>query len=125
MYICTSKTYRVSKLLVFIKMVNKLVPKKRVVITKENLSEQLQEELKARYPLGVFDSMIRINKPNGDFFYGVVLEMPDVTYLVKLKVKVDKIPAEEIEKEMFDDDQPDDEIKNIDDVVADDDDTDQ
>lgn len=106
-------------------MVNKLVPKKRVVITKENLSEQLQEELKARYPLGVFDSMIRINKPNGDFFYGVVLEMPDVTYLVKLKVKVDKIPAEEIEKEMFDDDQPDDEIKNIDDVVADDDDTDQ
>lgn len=84
-------------------MASRVTPKKRVVISEENMSDELKEELKARYPFGVSDSMIRINKPNGDFFYGVVLEMPDVTYLVKLKVKVDKSPAEELDKELFDD----------------------
>lgn len=84
-------------------MTSRVTPKKRVVISEDNMSDELKEELKARYPLGVSDSMIRINKPNGDFFYGVVLDMPDVTYLVKLKVKVDKSPAEELDKELFDD----------------------
>lgn len=91
------------------------------------MSAELAEELKARYPLGVSDSMIRINKPNGDFFYGVVLEMPDVTYLVKLKVKVDKSPAEEIDKDIFDG-PADDDIKGAEEVAAavgDDDDSDE
>lgn len=91
-------------------------PNKRVVISEENMSEELKEELKARYPLGMSDSMIRITKPNGEFFYGVVLEMPDVTYLVKLKVKVDKSPAEDIDKELFEE-AANDELKNAEDVA--------
>lgn len=90
--------------------------KKRVVVSIENLSEELKEELKARYPLGFNDHLIRINKPSGDFFHAVVLEMTDVTYLVKVKVRVDKNPNEELDKDYFDGQSKDDEMKDADEI---------
>ncbi len=83
-------------------MSNRRVIKKRVVISQENLPEELTCALKEQFPLGYGDSMIRIDKPNGDFFNAVVLETPDITYLVKVKVKIDSNPAEEFEKDTFD-----------------------
>ncbi len=96
-------------------MATKVNSKKRVVVSIENLSDELNEELKARYPLGFNDHLIRINKPSGDFFHAVVLEMTDVTYLVKVKVKVDQNPNEELDKDMYDD-QPDEDLKGADEI---------
>lgn len=92
--------------------------KKRVVISYENLSPQLIDALKERYPLGFTDNMIRVDKPNGDFFYGVVFETEDTNYLVKISVKIDDKAKEEIEKDLFADEEADtDDIKGADDIA--------
>ena len=51
--------------------------KKRVVVSYKNLSAELREEVKKKYPNGYTDSMIRIDKGPGDFFYAIVLETED------------------------------------------------
>ena len=88
--------------------------KKRLIVSYINLSPELQDELKRQYPLGFTDKMIRIEKGPGDFFYAVLLETPDVNYLVKVDVKIDDDVEEEEDKGYFDDD-----IKGADDIADD------
>lgn len=95
-------------------MANTANGKKRVVISYHNLPEELQEELKNKYPHGFTESMIRIDKGPGDFFYGVVFETEDTNYLVKIDVKVDGTLDEEDDKEYYDD-----EIKGAEEIIAD------
>ncbi len=78
--------------------------KKRVVISYNNLSPELQAELKKAYPQGFTDSMIRIEKGPGDFFYAVVFETADTNYLVKVDVKIDGGPTDDDDKDFYDDD---------------------
>lgn len=85
-------------------------PKKRVVVSYKNLSPELQEEIKKQYPNGYTDSMLRIDKGPGDFFYAIMLETDDVSYLVKVDVKVDDQLDEEEDKDYYSDD-----IKDADD----------
>lgn len=85
-------------------------PKKRVVVSYKNLSPELQEEIKKQYPNGYTDSMLRIDKGPGDFFYAIMLETDDVSYLVKVDVKVDDQLDEEEDKDYYNDD-----IKDADD----------
>lgn len=47
--------------------------------------------------------MIRVDKPNGDFFYAVPFETADTAYLVKIDVKIDD-GIEEDDKDFYDDD---------------------
>ena len=85
-------------------------PKKRVVVSYKNLSPELQEEIKKQYPNGYTNSMLRIDKGPGDFFYAIMLETEDVSYLVKVDVKVDDQLDEEEDKDYYNDD-----IKDTDD----------
>lgn len=78
--------------------------KKRVVISYKNLAEDLQEQLKAQYPNGYTDSMMRIDKPNGDFFYAVILETDEINYLVKIDVKIDDGNIDDEDKDYYDED---------------------
>jgi hypothetical protein len=96
--------------------------KKRVVVSFHNLPEELQEAVKKKYPTGFTDSMIRIDKGPGDFFYAVVYETDDTSYLVKIDVNIDDKIEEEEDKEYYND-----EIKGADEIAdtADDDDDDQ
>ena len=98
-------------------MATETKPKKRLVVSYHNLPAELQEELKKKYPNGYTDSMLRIDKGPGDFFYAVVLETEDTSYLVKVDVKVDGQLDEEEDKEYYDD-----EIKGADDIQGGDDD---
>ena len=66
--------------------------KKRSVISYANLSPDLLSALKEKYPRGYADYMgdiIKVDKPDGSFFYAVSLEVPDAIYLVKVDVKID------------------------------------
>ena len=85
--------------------------KKRVAISYKNLSHELRDEVKKQYPNGYTDHMIRIDKGPGDFFYAIVLETEDTSYLIKVDVKVDD-QVEEDDKDFFGDDETkdDDEI---------------
>ncbi len=63
--------------------------KRRIVTSFNNLSAEQQAEVKALYPLGFSEVMMRIDKPDGTFFYTVPYETEDTYYMVKIDVKVD------------------------------------
>lgn len=88
--------------------------KKRVVVSYKNISPELQEEIKKQYPAGYTDRMLRIDKGPGDFFYAIMLETEEISYLVKVDVKVDEQVEEEDDKEYYND-----EIKEGDEMVDD------
>ena len=89
-------------------LVNK--SKKRVVVSYKNLSPELQEEIKKQYPNGYTYSMLRVDKGPGNFFYAIMLETEEVSYLVKVDVKVDDQVEDEDDKDYYSD-----EIKETDD----------
>jgi hypothetical protein len=89
--------------------------KKRLVTSFNNLPLELQEEVKAAYPLGYTDYMMRIDKPNGDFFFAVPFETEEISYLVKIDVKIDDAPADDDDKDYYDDD-----LKGADELANDD-----
>ena len=78
--------------------------KKRLVTSFNNLAPELQEAVKAAYPLGYTDFMMRIEKPNGDFFFAIPFETEEISYLVKIDVKIDDMSGEEEDKDYYDDD---------------------
>lgn len=88
--------------------------KKHIVTSFHNLSPELQEAVKEQYPLGFTDAMMRVDKPNGDFFYAVPFDTEEVAYLVKIDVKIDDAAAEDDDKDYYDDD-----IKGADDIQDD------
>ncbi len=92
--------------------------KKRVAISYKNLPPELQEEIKRQYPKGYTDRMLRIDKGPGDFFYAIVLETEEITYLVKVDVKVDKQVEEEEEKDYYNDEIKESDEQLIEDTVA-------
>ena len=85
-------------------MITKKSNKPRSIVSFINLSPELQEEVKKLYPLGFTDAMMRIEKPNGDFFYAVPFDTEEVAYLVKIDVKIDDKAHEEDDKDYYDDD---------------------
>lgn len=85
--------------------------KKRSIVSFNTLPVELQEKIKVAYPAGFTDSMIRVDKPNGDFFYAVTFETEQISYLVKIDVKIDELTDEEDDKEYYDD-----EIKGADQI---------
>jgi len=79
-------------------------PIKRAVISYDNMSQELMDAFKEKYPKGYadyFSDIIKVEKPNGDFFHAVSLEVPGAHYLVKIKVKVDDI--EDVQEDLFKD----------------------
>lgn len=79
-------------------------PKKRIVTNYKNLSDELLEALKSKYPHGFQDSMIRIDKGPGDFFYAVVLDLDDISYLIKVDVKIDDLSEDDDDKDYYNED---------------------
>ena len=74
-------------------------PKKRAVVSYENMSQELAAAFAEKYPKGFndyFPDLLKYDKPDGTCFYAVTVEIPDAIYLVKIKVKTDD--ADEIER---------------------------
>lgn len=89
--------------------------KKHIVTSFHNLTPEMQEAVKQKYPLGFTDAMMRVDKPNGNFFYAVPFDTDEVAYLVKIDVKIDDNAAEEDDTK----DYYDDEIKGADEIQDD------
>ncbi|MFR9504333.1 MAG: hypothetical protein SNH73_07815 [Rikenellaceae bacterium] len=97
-------------------MTPKRVVKKRLVTSYQNLTPEIQAQVKEMYPLGFTDAMMRIDKPNGDFFYAVPFETEEIFYLVKIDVKIDD--SETMEKDLFADQiSEDDQLDKVDEIV--------
>lgn len=83
--------------------------KKRAVVSYANMSQELAAAFKEKYPKGYADYMgdlFKVDKPDGTFFYAVSVEIPDAIYLVKIEVKIDDY--EDVESDLFGDDDSDD-----------------
>ncbi|MDR2362475.1 MAG: hypothetical protein LBD91_07075 [Prevotellaceae bacterium] len=77
--------------------------KRRVAVSQKNLSQDVQDVMRERFPRGYVDYMdqiIRVDKPDGSFFYAITLEVEDAIYLVKIDVPIDT-DYEEVEKKLF------------------------
>ena len=88
--------------------------KKHIVTSFHNLSAERQEAVKQQYPLGFTEAMMRVDKPNGGFFYAVPFDTEEVAYLVKIDVKIDEHRPDDEEKDYYDD-----EIKGADEIQDD------
>jgi hypothetical protein len=78
--------------------------KRRAVVSYANLSSELLNIIKEKYPRGYVDYMdeiMKISKPDGTFFHAIKIETPDAIYLVKVDVKIDDYA--EVEKDIFGD----------------------
>lgn len=73
--------------------------KKRLVVSYKNCSAEVLQAVKEKYPLGYGDAIRKIEKPNGDFFHAITVDLEDVSYLVKVDVKIDHLTEEEFEKQ--------------------------
>jgi len=76
--------------------------KRRAVVSYVNMSPELAAAFKNKYPKGYADYMgeiMKVDKPDGTFFYAVSVELPDAIYLVKIEVKIDDY--EEAEQGLF------------------------
>jgi hypothetical protein len=73
--------------------------KKRVVIGYKNCPAEVVQAIKEKYPLGYGDEIIKVQKPNGDFFHAITIDFEDISYLVKVDVKIDNLTEEEFEKQ--------------------------
>ena len=89
--------------------------KKRLVVSLKSMTLELQEAVKAAYPAGFADYMMRIPKPNGEFFFAVPFETEEISYLVKIDVKIDDASHEEEDRDYYDDD-----LKGADELANDD-----
>ncbi len=76
--------------------------KKRVIKSMENISAEVMEMVKKKYPDGWANHVIRVNKGNNEFFHAITVDTDDTSYMIKVNVKVDSI--EDLEKFAKEDD---------------------
>ncbi|MEG1622730.1 MAG: hypothetical protein RR330_05090 [Alistipes sp.] len=95
-------------------MAKQTTEKKHIVTSFHNLTPEMQELVKLKYPTGFSEVMFRVDKPNGDFFYAVPFETDDTAFLIKIDVKIDDGSEEDEDKDFYDD-----EIKGADDLQDD------
>ncbi len=93
-------------------MTTQIKKKRNLVTAFNNLPADIQEAVKLFYPAGFSEAMIRVDKPNGDFFYAVPFETEEVAYLVKIDVKIDDRAIDDENGDLFDDD----ELKGADEI---------
>ena len=78
--------------------------KRRAVVSYANLSQEVLDVIKEKYPRGYADYMdeiMKISKQDGTFFHAIKIETSDAIYLVKIDVKIDDYA--EVEKDIFGD----------------------
>jgi len=76
-----------------------MVQKKRLVVSSKNCPAEVVQAIREKYPLGYGDAIIKVQKPNGEFFHAITIDFEDSCYLVKVDVKIDNLTEEEFEKQ--------------------------
>jgi hypothetical protein len=78
------------------------VAKKRIIKSYEQLSEELVERLKEKYPDGYEDRTITFTNPRGEIEVAIPFETEDIYYLIKLPRINPAEEEEESESSTFD-----------------------
>jgi hypothetical protein len=75
--------------------------KKKLVISYKNLSPEILALVKKKYPYGYTDHVIKVTKPNNEFFHAITLDTDEASYLIKVNVKIDTKPKDDDEEKGF------------------------
>ncbi|MDD2197584.1 MAG: hypothetical protein PHE03_12765 [Bacteroidales bacterium] len=75
--------------------------RKKLVISYKNLSPELLMLIKNKYPNGYSDHVIKVTKPNNDFFHAITIDTEEASYLVKVNVKIDTKPKDDDQRKGF------------------------
>lgn len=63
--------------------------KKRLVVSYSNVSAEVLEAIRNKYPLGFSNHVIKVKTRGDDFFYAITVDTEDASYLIKVPVKID------------------------------------
>lgn len=63
--------------------------RKKLIINYANVSPELMEAIRKKYPLGWINNTIKVPQAGGTFFYAITLDTEEASYLIKVPVKVD------------------------------------
>jgi hypothetical protein len=70
--------------------------KKKVIKNIDNISDEVKEAIRTKYPDGWGNHVQRVNKGNNEFFHVITVDTADTSYMIRVNVKVDSV--EELEK---------------------------
>ncbi len=63
--------------------------RKRLVVSYNNVTTEVMEAIRKKYPLGFSNHVIKVKTQGEDFFYAITVDTNDASYLVKVPVKID------------------------------------
>lgn len=63
--------------------------RKRLVVSYNNVSPEVLEAIRKKYPLGYANHVIKVKTQGEDFFYAITVDTDTASYLVKVPVKID------------------------------------
>lgn len=75
--------------------------KKKLVISYKNLTPELLALVKLKYPTGYQNHVIKVTKPNNEFFHAITLDTEEASYLIKVNVKIDTKPKDDDDEKGF------------------------
>jgi hypothetical protein len=75
--------------------------RKKLVISYKNLSPELLALVKLKYPYGYQHHVVKVTKPNNEFFHAITLDTEEASYLVKVNVKIDTKPKDDDDEKGF------------------------
>lgn len=63
--------------------------RKSLVVSYNNVTTEVMEAIRKKYPLGFSNHVIKVKTQGEDFFYAITVDTNDASYLVKVPVKID------------------------------------
>ncbi|HOI87638.1 MAG TPA: hypothetical protein PLV51_07240 [Lentimicrobium sp.] len=63
--------------------------RKRLVVSYSNVSPEVLEAIRLKYPMGYSNHVIKVKTKGDEFFYAITVDTADASYLVKVPVKID------------------------------------
>jgi hypothetical protein len=63
--------------------------RKKLIINYANVTPELMEAIRKKYPLGWINNTIKVPLSGGAFFFAITLDTEEASYLIKVPVKID------------------------------------
>lgn len=63
--------------------------RKKLIINYANVSPELMEAIRNKYPLGWINHTIKVPTAGGSFFFAITIDTKDASFLIKVPVKID------------------------------------
>ncbi len=63
--------------------------RKKLIINYANVTPELMEAIRKKYPMGWINHTIKVPLSGGAFFFAITLDTEEASYLIKVPVKID------------------------------------